>query len=156
MSHSKPSKASPAWIALRATSLCVSAFFTGCATFAPVPYTPQPTRIADPTTELKAIITANAFPHCVVTPELLGPVLNVKYVCTSGLNGRPSVGTVTTHLDRIQKVTLYQSGESYRVIVYQTGDPASVGIDSKSLDDMQRYVDAITALAKPRPAPSNG
>jgi hypothetical protein len=97
---------------------------------------------------VKAIITANAFPNCVVTPELLGHVLNVKYVCTSRIGGTPSVGTVTTHLDRIQSVTLYQSGESYRVIVRQSGQPASVGIDSASLDDMQRYVDAITALSK--------
>jgi hypothetical protein len=156
MSNSKPSKASPARIALRAAAVCVSALFAGCATFAPVPYTPQPARIADPATDVKAIITANAFPNCVVTPEILGQVLSVKYVCTPALGGRPSVGTVTTHLDRIQKITLYQSGESYRVIVYQSGEPASVGIDSKSLEDMQRYVDAITALAKPRPSPSNG
>jgi hypothetical protein len=157
MNRSKSPITSRTYLALASALLVgMSTLFVGCASFLPVDYTPQPKRITDPESEVKAIIAANTFPNCVVTPQLVGPVLSVKYVCMSRMGGSPAIGTAITHLDRIQSITLYQSGESYRVIVRQSVEPTSVGIDSKNLDEMQRYVDAITALAKRAPGPSKG
>lgn len=113
----------------------------GCASIKPLAYTARPERIANPGEEVKNLILANTVQGCVTTPELKDTMLVVKALCSNG------VGNQVIRLDRVKSVTLEQYGEWYRVMVKHGEGVADFWWSSKSLEDMQRMADAITALA---------
>jgi len=123
------------------TTLCLLAL-AGCASITPIAYTAQPERISNPGEEVKNLILANTVQGCVTTPEIKETMLVVKAVCTNG------VGNQVIRFDRVKSVVLEQSGEWYRVKVVHGDGVADFWWSSKSLEDMQRMADAITALAK--------
>ena len=114
----------------------------GCAGITPVSYAPQPGRILDPENEATTIIKANVVGGCIAEPSFEMPLLIVKFVCSSGL------GNTVAKLDRVEKIYLQQSGEWYRVVVHHVGGGEDFTWSSKSLDDMQRLADALTAIAQ--------
>lgn len=113
----------------------------------PIAYTAQPARIVDPAAEVKALILANTVQGCVSEPSVTDTMLTVKYVCTGG-----GVGNVVARLDRVQTITIDNSGEWYRVLVHHRGGIDDFGWQSKSLEDIQRLADALTALSSPAAA----
>lgn len=120
----------------------------GCSSIKPIAYTAQPQRIANPGEEVKNLILANTVQGCVTTPELKESMLVVKALCSNG------VGNQVIRFDRVKSVTLDQSGEWYRVMVKHGEGIADFWWSSKSLEDMQRMADSISALAKlPEDAP---
>lgn len=114
----------------------------GCASITPIPYTPQPSRIADPAAEAKSLIEANTTGGCVAKPEVQPPLLTVKFVC------QQAIGNMVVRLDHVESVTLQQSGEWYRVLVHHDNGAEDFAWTSKQLDDIQRLADALTALSK--------
>jgi hypothetical protein len=128
--------------------LCIALALAACAGVTPVAYTPQPQRISDPAGEVKKLILANTVDGCVSEPDFNDNLLVVKFVCAA--SGRGGVGNAVARLDQIQTISLEQSGEWYRVLVHHRGGAQDFSWTSKSLDDMQRMVDAFTALAKAR------
>ena len=131
---------------LFAAALVVAAVaLAGCASITPIAYTTQPGRIADPAKEASTIIKANVVGGCIAEPSYEKPLLIVKFVCSNGL------GNVVAKLDRVEKIYLEQSGEWYRVVVRHVGGGDDFNWTSKSLDDMQRLADALTALSQPAP-----
>ena len=125
------------------TSLAgLALLLAGCASITPIPYTPQPSRIADPAAEAKSLIEANTTGGCVAKPEVQPPLLTVKFVC------REAIGNMVVRLDHVESVTLQQSGEWYRVLVHHDNGAEDFAWTSKQLDDIQRLADALTALSK--------
>ncbi|MHB8875148.1 MAG: hypothetical protein ACYC8T_15790 [Myxococcaceae bacterium] len=120
-----------------------TALLAGCATITPVPYAAQPGRVADPANEAATLIKANVVGGCIAEPSYEKPLLIVKFVCSNGL------GNTVAKLDRVEKIYLEQSGEWYRVVVRHIGAGEDFTWSSKSLDDMQRLADALTALSQP-------
>lgn len=119
---------------------------SGCASIIPVPYTVQPSRITNPAQEVKQLILANTVQGCVTEPEVSPTMLTVKFVCSRG------VGNAVVRFDRVANIKIEQSGEWYRVMV--THKPGTDDFDwtSRSLEDIQRLADAISALASPADA----
>lgn len=132
--------------------LAVLSLVIGCATVTPIPYAPNPTRIANPAEEARAIIMANTVQGCIAEPELATPtMLVVKFACTSGGGG---VGNLVARLDQVQEISLQESGGWYRVLVKHTGGIEDFSWTSRSQADMERLADALTALsAGPGPTP---
>jgi hypothetical protein len=116
-----------------------------CATITPIAYTANPSRITDPAADAKAMILANTVSGCLTTPDFSETILTVKYVCST------FVGNATVRLDRVEKISIEQSGEWYRVTVHHFGGSEDFKWTSKSLDDMRELADAISALAKAAP-----
>lgn len=108
----------------------------------PVPYHAQPERISDPAAEVRALILANTVQGCVTEPELNAEMLTVKFVCSNG------VGNAVIRFPRVQSVALDESGGWYRVRVLHLPGTEPFQWTSKSLDDMTRLADAITALTQ--------
>ena len=123
----------------------VMAGVAGCASITPIAYEPQPARIANPKGELNTLILANTVQGCVSEVEFSERLMVVKFVCASGRSG--GVGNGVVRLDSVERVSLAQSGEWYRVLVHHRG-AEDFAWTSKNLTDMQRMVDAITALSK--------
>ena len=122
-------------LSLIALSGCVSSSIMA------IPYSAQPQRIANPREEVKSLILANTAGGCVATPEVKEKLLVVQAVCSGG------VGNWVIRFDRVKSVALEQSGEWYRVVVKHSEGITDFAWTSKSLEDMQRMADAITALA---------
>lgn len=134
---------------LKPCSFVAVVALAGCASITPIAYTAQPERISDPAEEVKNLILANTVAGCVTSPEIKQTMLVVKAVCSTG------VGNQIIRFDRVKSVALEQSGEWYRVMVKHGEGVADFWWSSKSLEDMQRMADAITALAKlPAAAPA--
>jgi hypothetical protein len=120
----------------------------GCLSQTPVPYTPQPSRIANPAAEATSLIEANTVSGCVAQTEVLSTLLTVKFVC------RKALGNMVVRLDHIQSITLQresvtmQQGELYRMTVHHDNGAEDFSWTSKQLDDMQRLADALTALSR--------
>jgi hypothetical protein len=74
-------------------------------------------------------------------------MLIVKFVCNNG------GGNTVLRLDQIASIDLQQSGSWYRVRVKHRNGAEDFTWSSKSLDDVQRLDDAITALAAAVKAP---
>ncbi|MBX7097286.1 MAG: hypothetical protein K1X89_06225 [Myxococcaceae bacterium] len=132
----------------RTHALWLAGLVAGCASIQTVAYTVNPARISDPKAEVLTLIKANVRPGCIAEPAFEGTLLNVKFVCSLG------VGSAVARLDKVESITLQQYEDWYRVLVHHT-----VGEDfswtSKSLEDMQRLADALTALSAPSaPAPT--
>jgi hypothetical protein len=120
----------------------------GCASIKSIAYTAQPQRISNPGEEVKNLILANTVQGCVTEPELKSNMLVVKALCSNG------VGNQVIRFDRVKSIALEQSGEWYRVMVKHGEGIADFWWSSKSLEDMQRMADAITALSKSPEAPA--
>jgi hypothetical protein len=116
-----------------------------CAPIVPVPYEPQPGRIAKPKEEIKTIILANTVQGCMSEVEASERIIAVKYACAAGSYG--GIGNSVIRLEEIDNIELQQRGEWYRVLVHHKGAP-EFAWTSKSLTDMQRMADAITALSR--------
>jgi len=116
----------------------------------PVAYSPNPQRVANPPAEVKALILANTVSGCVTEPEFTGRMLVVKFVCTSGYAG---VGNRVVRFDRIVDIKLEESGGWYRVLVKHSEGTADFDWTSRSLEDMRRLADALSALAPRQSAP---
>jgi hypothetical protein len=130
-------------------TMLAAVLLAGCASIKPIAYTAQPERIGNPGEEVKNLILANTVQGCVTTPEMKETMLVVKALCSNG------VGNQVIRFDRVKSVALEQSGEWYRVMVKHGEGIADFWWSSKSLEDMQRMADAITALAKlPAAAPA--
>ena len=106
-------------------------------------YTPQPTRISNPRDEVKRLIIANTVGSCVSTPSFDKDMLVVKFVCGG------QVGNGVARLDKVKSIELQQYAEWYRVLVHHEAGITDFSWTSKSLDDMQRLADALTALSMP-------
>ena len=123
----------------------------GCAAVTPVSYSPQPERVADPAAEAKALILANTVQGCVTEPDVTETMLTVKFVCSNG------VGNAVARFDRVERIVLEESGGWFRVSVLHRGGVEPFRWTSKSLEDITRLADALTALSKrfgaPAPAP---
>ena len=131
------------------TLLAVSAALSlvACATIQPLPYTPNPARIADPKNEVLTLIKANVRPGCIAEPAFEQTLLLVKFVCSDG------IGNSTARLDKVESISMQQYEEWYRVVVHHAaGSGDDFAWTSKSLDDMQRLADAFTALTQAGPA----
>lgn len=118
--------------------------FTACLSFRPVAYVAQPARSFDPAAEVISIIKANTAGGCISDPSIANAVLLVKFVCSNGL------GNTVAKLDRVEKIYLEQYHDWYRVVVRHVGGGDDFSWSSKSLDDMQRLADALTALSMPK------
>ena len=57
----------------------------GCASITPIAYTPQPSRITDPSAEVRSLIQANTLGGCVAEPELSSTLLVVKFICRNAV-----------------------------------------------------------------------
>ncbi len=117
---------------------------SACASVTPIAYAPQPARIADPAAEAKALILANTVQGCIAEPEASATMFVVKFVCSGESGG---VGNSVVRFKDVQSITLDQQGEWYRVLVKHGGGANDFFWTSKSLDDMQRLADALTALS---------
>ena len=131
------------WISL--LSLALAACGAGITQ---VPYTAQPQRIKDPTTELKNLILANTVQGCIAEPDFSDSMMVVKFACTGNGTG---LGNMVVRFARVQTVTVEKSGEWYRVLVHHTPGTEDFAWSSKSLEDVERMADAITALTRPNP-----
>ncbi len=120
----------------------VIAALTACATITPVPYTADPQRITDPRAEIKALIEANTVQGCVAEPEVSETIVVVKFVCSGG-----GIGNTVARLDRVKTIGLEESGGWYRVLVKHTSGEEDFAWTSRSLEDMRRLADAMTALS---------
>jgi hypothetical protein len=127
-------------------SLALALFLpvAACGSIVPVPYTPQPSRIKDPMAETTTIIESNTTQGCIAQPELTRAMLVVKFACS-----RAGVGNAVVRFDRVSSIEIQRYNEWYRVLVHQTGGAEDFAWTSKSLNDMQRLADALTALSKP-------
>jgi hypothetical protein len=125
------------------TSLAgLTLLLAGCAPITPVPYTPQPSRIADPAAEARSLIEANTIDGCVTKSEVQPTILTVKFVCSSG------IGNLVMRLDHVESIMIQQRSEWYRVLVHHDNGAKDFIWASKQLDDIQRLTDALTALSK--------
>jgi|CXWL01.1.fsa_nt_gi hypothetical protein len=113
-----------------------------CASIKPLPYSASPGRISDPHAEVKSIILANTTSGCLAEPSFDKSMLVVKFVCSGG------VGNSTARLDQVKKIVLEQYEEWYRVRVVHSKGAEDFSWTSKSLEDMQRLADALTALSQ--------
>ena len=132
---------------MRRTILAVlaAAVLAACATITPIAYSPNPARIANPAEEARSIILANVVQGCIAEPEFTSPtMLVVKFVCSTNGGG---VGNSVVRLDQVQGITLEESGGWYRVLVKHTGGAEDFAWTSRSLQDMERLADALTALS---------
>jgi hypothetical protein len=116
----------------------------GAPPIQPVAYAPQPQRVADPETELAALITSNTTAGCVSEPTFQGPSLVVKFVCSR------AIGNVVLRFDRVTRVELQQQGPWYRVRAHHRDGVEDFFWDSKSLEDAQRIDDCIEAILRRR------
>ena len=116
------------------------------AAITPVPYTAHPERIKDPGAELKNLILANTVSGCVAEPDLSEAMLVVKFVCTGNGSG---VGNMVVRFGRVETITVEKSGDWYRVLVHHKPGTEDFAWTSKSLEDIERMADAITALTRP-------
>jgi len=128
---------------------------SACATITPVAYTPDPARIANPAEETRAIILANVVQGCIAEPEFTtATMLVVKFVCSGDGGG---VGSFVARLDQVERISLEESAGWYRVVVKHTSGINDFTWTSRSLPDMERLADALTALSagptSPAPAP---
>ena len=121
----------------------VAALALGCASIQQVPYTLQPARIPDPKAEITNFIKLNTVSNCIAEPEFAGQVLSVRFVCSGGL------GQAVARLDRVQSITVEQSGDWYRVLLKHSPGIEDFAWSSKSLEDVQRAADAFEALVHP-------
>ena len=112
----------------------------GCASINPVAYNAQPERIRDPQKEIVSLLLANTVQGCVTEPQIDEKMLVVKYVCNT------FIGNVVARFDKVDKIYLEQSGEWFRVTAHHSSGIADFQWTSKSLDDMQRLADALTAM----------
>ncbi len=115
-----------------------------CASIQPVPYAPQPGRIRDPRAEISAFIKTNTTSGCIAEPEFKDALLDVKFVCSYG-----GVGHQLARVDRVDRVSLEQYQEWYRVVLHHSNGTDDFTWSSKSLEDVQRAADAFEALLKP-------
>lgn len=134
----------PALVLLAAGVLAGGAVACG-APIRQVAYTPNPARVTNPTDEVRTVILANTVSGCVSEPELMGQMLVVKFVCTGAYHG--GVGNRVVRFDKIAQIRLEESGGWYRVLVKHSDGTADFDWTSKSLDDMRRLADALTALS---------
>jgi hypothetical protein len=130
---------------LSALALCALA---ACATITPIPYDPNPARVGDAATEARQIILANVMQGCIAEIEIGPTMMTVKFVCSSG------VGNYVMRFDKVDTITLSESGGWYRVLVSHKDGIAPFRWTSRSLDDMKRLADALTALSSAKPAPA--
>ncbi len=121
----------------------VLASFVGCATIQPIAYTPAPARISDPVAEVKSILLANTVGGCIAQPSFQAKMLVVQFACTG-----QGVGNAVARLDHVKEIVLEQSGDWYRVKLIHSNGADDFDWTSKSLDDMQRLADALTALSQ--------
>jgi hypothetical protein len=129
---------------LRQGLLLATLTLGACAPIVPVPYEPQPGRIAKPRDEIKTIILANTTQGCMSEVEFSERIVAVKFACAAGNYG--GIGNTVLRPEEIDHIELQQRGEWYRVLVHHKGAP-EFAWTSKSLTDMQRLADAITALS---------
>jgi hypothetical protein len=123
-------------------AVLAAVLLTACATVTPIAYSPNPGRIANPQEEVRSIILANVVQGCIAEPEFTSAtMLSVKFVCSGG------VGNSVARLDRVQGITLEESGGWYRVLVKHSAGAADFAWTSRSLQDMERLADAFTALS---------
>lgn len=115
----------------------------GCATIRPVVYVPQPERIEDPAEEVRALILANTVQGCVTEPDVTERMLTVKFVCSNG------VGNAVARFDSVDRIVLEESGGWFRVSVLHRDGIEPFKWTSKSLKDITRLADALTALSSP-------
>jgi len=127
---------------LRTFLAALALLAAGCAPIVPIPYTPQPSRVTNPSAEVKSLIEANTTGGCVAEPEVTAKILTVKYIC------RGAIGNMVVRLDHVESITLQQSGEWYRVLVHHNNGAEDFAWTSKQLEDIQHLADALTALSK--------
>lgn len=129
--------------------LALGALIACAAAITPIAYNPNPARIANPAEEAKQLILANVVQGCVAEPEVTETMLTVKFVCSSG------VGNSVVRFDKVESIVMDESGGWFRVQVLHRDGAAPFQWTSKSLDDMQRLADALTALSgAPAAAPA--
>jgi hypothetical protein len=132
-------------------------FIAGCATIENVPYAAQPARITDPREEVRTIILANTVQGCTAEPELSEKMLIVKFACAA--KGNTGLGNSVVRFDKVDSITMQQSGEWYRVLLHHKPGVEDFTWGSKNREDIERLVDALTALsstntATPETAPA--
>ena len=136
------------------TSLLVVAAFVGLLTACgpsvqPVPYVPQPERVAKPREALSALVLANTAPGCQSQNGYAPGMFVVKFACVHG------VGSNVLRFDRIESLKISHEGPWYYVRVHHRGGVDDFYWASKSLEDAQGMADAITAIANSLPPPSS-
>ena len=138
--------------------------FSACAaSITNIHYTPQPSRIANPAADVKLLIQANTVANCTTTPEVQSLLIVVQSTCTGQedsveiVENRPYVttGSAVVRLDHVESIKLQKSGVWFGMFVHHNNGANDFVWTSKSLEDMERLADAITALAKPPPSPHN-
>ncbi len=113
-----------------------------CASIETVAYTPNPARVTDPMAEATAMINANVVQGCVVDIENAPQIMTVKYACENG------IGNSVVRFDQVDTIALQKSGDWYGVRVkHKSAD--DFFWTSKSRSDMERLLDALTALSLP-------
>ncbi len=122
-------------------AVALLAVVSGCVASTPLKYAARPERISNPRQEVLALIAANTSPGCVVDASFQKKVLLVKYVC------HRAIGNTTARLDEVKSVTLEKSGEWYVARVKHLNGAGDFIWSSKSRRDIERLVDALTALS---------
>lgn len=122
---------------------------TSCVSVNQVLYTPNPSRVADPKSDIVTLIKANTGKWCITEPTFEQNLLLVKIVCTGG-----RAGSRVVRLDRVEKISMQQRGLYFEIVVHQR-DGEDFSWSSKIVDDIKRMVDGFTALTQPR-VPATG
>ena len=117
-----------------------------------IPYIPQPSRVANPAAEVKALIQANTSGNCTTTPDVQSILIVVQSNCTGydvHGGGYVTTGSQVVRLDHVGSIEIQKSGAWFNVLVHHNNGADDFEWTSRSLGDMVRLADAITALAKP-------
>jgi hypothetical protein len=112
-----------------------------------VSYVPQPDRVTRPREALSVLVLANTPPGCTSNNGYAAEMFIVKFLCPQG------AGTVVLRFGRIEWLRISHEGEWFYVRVHHRGGSDDFYWASKSLEDAQGMVDAITAVAQGRGAP---
>ncbi len=107
----------------------------------PLEYVAQPARISDPAEEVKSLILANTNNGCVSEPIFQKKMLLEKFVCSLG------VGNSLVRFDQVKSITLEKSGEWFGARVRHSSSVEDFLWTSKSREDMERMIDALTVLS---------
>lgn len=129
---------------MRLFAFAVAVSLTSCVLVKQIAYTPNPSRIADPKAELKALFD---LPDVQVTFDQ-----NLLLVKQQFPDSMPSEKSL--RLDRVETILMQQRGDSFEVVVHQTSGKNFVWESDE--EHAKRAVDALTALTqRPAPAPSS-
>lgn len=114
----------------------------GCISITPIAYRAQPDRISDPQGEVKALILANTSNGCISEAAFDKQMLLVKFICPRAANQ----GAV--RFEQVADITLDKYSGGYRVKVTHSRGAPDFFMWSRNRDDMERLVDALTALTR--------